>query len=264
MKTLCYASFECPPSREPPFALELGFSDQSRVSIAGCEHVADAIEKLVSCCAKEKLTRSGSFTLLYPIYLDAMDTDDETTMHEVAALIREQADKGGWNFSRIDGYTGKAREDFVFPGPAELFERLAPEQQRQVHLRLCVEALGAWLAYSAEHAPIRYMDTVVGGSHEVDVLIPGDALRSADAGADLANVDGRYYEPIVAMQDDDLEFPDPIEFAYYAVYNCFRRHARGEAIDSWLIVNQALSSIDDASTWAPRLTAAMTAAGESA
>jgi len=151
-------------------------------------------------------------------------------------------------------------EDFAVPGPADLFRRLTPDHQRRVHLRLCVEALGVWLAYTAEHAPIRYYDTVVGIGHEVDVLLPGDALRSADAGADLANVDGRYDEPIVAMQGDDLEFPDPVEFAYYAVYNCFRRHARGDAIDPWLIVNQALSSIDDASTWSPRLMAAMTAA----
>ena len=260
MRTLCYALFECPPSREPPFAVELGLSDHGRVRIDGCEHIADALGKLTAYCEQEKLTRSEAFTLLYPIYLDAMDTQAEATMHEVAGLIREQADKAGWKFSRIDGYTCKVREDFVVAGPADVFRQLTPDQQRRVHLRLCVEALAVWLAYAAEHAPIRYFDTVIGMGHAVDVLLPGDALRSADAGTDLANVEGRYDEPIVAMQGDDLEFPDPIEFAYYAVYNCFRRHARGEAIDSWLIVNQALSSIDDASTWSPRLTAAISAA----
>jgi hypothetical protein len=96
--------------------------------------------------------------------------------------------------------------------------------------------------------------------HEVDVHLPHDALRSANTGEDLADVEGRYREPIVAMQDDDLEFPDPIEFAYYAVYNCFRRHVRGEGIDPWLIVNQALSSSKDEASLSPRLAAAVAAA----
>lgn len=104
------------------------------------------------------------------------------------------------------------------------------------------------------------MDTVIGMRHEVDVQLPHDALQSAKAGSDLTNVDDRYSEPIVAMQDDDLELPDPIEFAYFALYNCFRRHARAEPIDAWLIVNQALSSSDDEASWLPRLAAAVEAA----
>jgi hypothetical protein len=121
---------------------------------------------------------------------------------------------------------------------------------------------GVWDAYATEHAPIRYADSVVGMRHGVDMRLPHDALRSATAGADLADVDGRYREPIVAMQDDDLVFPDPIKFAYYAVYNCFRRHALGEVIDPWLIVNQALASIDDERSWSQRLTAAVAAASK--
>ena len=143
--------------------------------------------------------------------------------------------------------------------PAETFRQLTAERQRQVHLRLCEEALGVWDAYVTENAPIHYADSVVGMRHDVDVRLPHDALRAAKAGADLANVAGRYREPIVAMQDHDLEFPESIGFAYYAVYNCFRRHACGEEIDPWRIVNQALSSIDDESSWLPRLTAAMAA-----
>jgi hypothetical protein len=105
--------------------------------------------------------------------------------------------------------------------PAESFRRLTPERQRQVHLVLCEEALGVWTAYAAAHAPLRYTDSVVGMRHEVDMRLPHDALRSAKAGADLADVGRRYREPIVAMQDDDLEFPDPIQFAYYTVYTAF-------------------------------------------
>ena len=143
--------------------------------------------------------------------------------------------------------------------PDESFRLLAPMRQQQVHLRLCGEALDVWTTYAAQHSPIRYTDSVVGMRHEVDVLLPRDALRSAQSCTDLADVQGRYREPIVAMQDDDLEFPDPIEFAYYAIYNCFRRHVLGEQIDPWLIVNQALSSLNDEALWAPRLAAAIAA-----
>ena len=117
------------------------------------------------------------------------------------------------------------------------------------------------MSYVLAHAPIRYADSVVGMQHEVDVGLPADALRSARAGADLGNVENRYGEPIVAMHDGDLTFPGEVQFAYYAIYNCFRKHACGEDIDSWLIVNQALSSNDNQESWAPRLTQAMTAAG---
>lgn len=143
--------------------------------------------------------------------------------------------------------------------PAESFRQLTSERQREVHFRLCEEALGAWSVYAAEHLAIRYTDSVVGMVHEVDVALPNDALRSARAGVDLATVQGRYVEPIIAIQDDDLQFPDPIEFAYYALYNCFRRYALGEEIDAWLIANQALSSIDDEGSWSQRLSAAVAA-----
>ena len=124
---------------------------------------------------------------------------------------------------------------------------------------MCEFALEAWTSYARNHAPLRYTDSVVGMRHEVDVGLPADALRSARAGADLADVEGRYGEPIAAMQDDNLKFPDAVEFAYYAIYNCFRKHACGEDVDSWLIVNQALSSSDDKELWLPRLTQAIAA-----
>ena len=62
------------------------------------------------------------------------------------------------------------------------------------------------------------------------------------------------------MQDDDLSLLDSVEFAYYAIYNCFRKYARDEDIDPWLIVNQALSSSGDEASWLPQLTQAIAAA----
>jgi hypothetical protein len=95
--------------------------------------------------------------------------------------------------------------------------------------------------------------------HEVDATLPADALRSARAGADIANVQRRYEEPIVALQDDDLSFPEPVEFGYYGIYTCFRKYVNGMEIEPWLIVNQALSSDDDSDSWALRLEQAIAA-----
>jgi hypothetical protein len=113
MKVLCYALFHCNPAREPPFTLGLGLNDKSVVSITGCAHIPEAVEKLEEYCKREGAEKSAQFVLLYPIYLEAMDTDDEGTMHEVASLIKQKADENEWNFDRIGGYTGKTADSFV-------------------------------------------------------------------------------------------------------------------------------------------------------
>jgi hypothetical protein len=141
--------------------------------------------------------------------------------------------------------------------PWQLFLRLGADSRRQVHLSLCEDAMAIWIGYvEGEPAPLRYRDSVVGMWHNVDVELPADALRSARAGADLVNVGNRYLEPITALQDDDLTIPDPVEFAYYGIYNCFRKYVRGDDISDRLIVNQALS-VHDHSEVASRLTHAI-------
>jgi hypothetical protein len=72
--------------------------------------------------------------------------------------------------------------------------------------------------------------------------LPKDAFEAVKIGKDLSKVDDRYAEPISAMQDNDIEFPDEIEFAYYAIYNLFNRYILQQNIDDWLICNQALSA----------------------
>ena len=111
--TLSFALFHCNPSVEPPFTLDLGFSDGSIRQLTHCEHIPAAIERLDEVCQIENLILSPRFTLLYPIYLEAMGTDDEDTMHNIAWLIKEQADKRQWNFGRIGGYDGKTIVDFI-------------------------------------------------------------------------------------------------------------------------------------------------------
>ena len=104
--------------------------------------------------------------------------------------------------------------------------------------------------------------SVVGMGHTIDISLPADALNAAHTGEDRASIDARYREPIVSLQDIDLEFPNPVEFAYYAIYNCFRLYAIGKPIDPWLIVNQSLSCIDEPKSWDLRLSAAIEAAQE--
>jgi hypothetical protein len=139
----------------------------------------------------------------------------------------------------------------------EEFLALAAGVRRIVHLSLCEHALGKWIAHTQARGEIRYTETVCGTNQVVDAALPKDAFECAKQGRDVANVGKRYREPIVALQDDDLQFPDGIEFAYYSVYNLFRKYTGLEDVDDWLIVNQALSSEIDDTRWAPLLTAAI-------
>ncbi|MET9487385.1 hypothetical protein [Nocardia sp. NPDC006630] len=139
--------------------------------------------------------------------------------------------------------------------PRELFLQLGGDHRRQVHLALCDDALPTWITYiRSKRTPLRYRDSIVGMWHHVDPELPADALRAAHAGMDLADIGNRYLEPITALQDDDLSFPDPAEFTYYAIYNCFRKYVRGDDIPDWLIVNQALSihAVNDVAAYLTR------------
>lgn len=131
----------------------------------------------------------------------------------------------------------------------EQFHALDATQMRRVHFRLCEFALDTWRQYARERRSIRYTETVVGSQQMVDLRLPDDAFASAQSGHDLSNVDRRYGEPIAALHDEDLRFPENIKYAYYSVYNLFLRYALGEEIDNWLIANQALSAETNADAW---------------
>src|SRR5579859_272570 len=132
----------------------------------------------------------------------------------------------------------------------EQFLGLTPARKRVVHLALCEHALAKWIAYTRLHGEITYMETVCGTIQSVDAELPKDALECAKQRRDIANVHERYREPIVALQDHDLEFPGAVEFAYYSIYNLFRKYAGAEDVDDWLIVNQALSLETEENRWA--------------
>jgi hypothetical protein len=126
---------------------------------------------------------------------------------------------------------------------AAAFLAMPPARRREVHLLLCEHALEVWEQHFPPGDPPSYVESVVGTRQVLDVGLPREALDAVRVGRDDANLDYRYREPIAALQDDDLEFPDAVEFAYYAIYNAFRRHVQGADLDDWLIVNQALASV---------------------
>jgi hypothetical protein len=148
----------------------------------------------------------------------------------------------------------------ALPNLRAAFEALDGSRRRAVQLALCRRALGVWEAYLGRHEPVEYIDSVVGLYHCVDSVLPRDSLASVEAGVDRAGVVQRYLEPIVALQDDDLELPDHIELAYYAIYNLYRSAVEGAAIDDWLIVNQALAAEENPALWRMLLADALQAA----
>ena len=121
---------------------------------------------------------------------------------------------------------------------------------------VAVERADALLArhFAALAEPPRYIDSVVGMRHVVDTGLSTRALdwvRHAIVGQAIVGgaippspeISEAYKEPICAMQDDDLEFPEAIELAYYAVYNFYRAAVgldrRAETLA--LCVHQALA-----------------------
>lgn len=127
----------------------------------------------------------------------------------------------------------------------EEFLALSPPERRVVHELLVEQALARWKAHAEKEGEIRYRETVVGTEQIVDASLPADAVRAVRTGEGVEAVDGRYGEPTAALQDNDLSFPEPVEFAYYAILNYFRKYALQRDVDDWLIVNQAVSSVDE-------------------
>lgn len=140
---------------------------------------------------------------------------------------------------------------------ANRFQDLSPAQKRMVHEILCEHALAKWSAFRESTGRIAYVESVCGTHQMVDMALPHDAVRSVRENRDVADVARRYSEPIVAMQDDDLTFREPITFAYYAIYNLFNKYVQNQTVDDWLIVNQALSAETDEARWQTLLEAAI-------
>jgi hypothetical protein len=129
---------------------------------------------------------------------------------------------------------------------AEIFLNLDDGQRRNAQIELCQNALNIWENYIAQFEQIEYDEWICGTHQIVDKSLPKEAFEAVIRGRDERKIDSRYAEP---MHDEFLEFPDNIEFAYYAIYNLFNKYIQKLKIDDWLICNQALSAETDSEQW---------------
>ncbi len=143
---------------------------------------------------------------------------------------------------------------------AKQFLNASPNQKRAIHFKLCKHALDKWRDYAKAQGQISYRESVCGTKQFVDVDLPDDAFAAARQGRDTGSVAQRYLEPIAALQDHDLKLPEAVAYAYYAVYNLFRKYTGVAEVDDWLVVNQALSSERTELMWQKMLQEAFDAA----
>lgn len=98
-------------------------------------------------------------------------------------------------------------------------------------IRLSKLALPLWDEYAAANE-LNYSDTVVGMFHEVDPLLLKRTIDTVDEHyhsenpnnpaefiRKLAILQKEFEDPIVALQDDDWQLPDPVRKTFYAVHN---------------------------------------------
>jgi hypothetical protein len=144
---------------------------------------------------------------------------------------------------------------------AERYQQLPADAKRRVLVHLCRGALAVWEAHVRQAPELSWVERVAGTRQKVDVDLPRqaiDAVASGQAGPELQR---RYQEPIAALQELDLLLPDPVEAAYYAIYNLARKFGPDAAVvDDWLIVNQAISAYPQ-ERWRELVSAGLEAAG---
>eukprot|EP00163_Fabomonas_tropica_P009530 TRINITY_DN1934_c0_g1_i6.p1 TRINITY_DN1934_c0_g1~~TRINITY_DN1934_c0_g1_i6.p1 ORF type:complete len:118 (+),score=12.19 TRINITY_DN1934_c0_g1_i6:78-431(+) len=108
------------------------------------------------------------------------------------------------------------------------FGALPHAQRIGIASELARLAVIRWHMYLDKYGPYRYMEGVVGTFHTMEDSLPADAyaqsvgiLGGQGTGVfsrpRLGWIGKRYQEPVVAMQDDDIELPSEVEYAYYAV-----------------------------------------------
>ncbi len=125
----------------------------------------------------------------------------------------------------------------------ELFEQTSATKRREVLLKLCENSLIVWELAASKLETTHYTESVCGSTQKIDLQLPRDAFVSIKHGGDIEDITKRYSEPIAALHDDDLAFADEVEFAYYCIYNAFKRYGAGKEVSELLILNQALSSL---------------------
>ena len=129
---------------------------------------------------------------------------------------------------------------------AEEFFALGKEDKKKVHIAMAELSLISWNELLVKgDIPLSYRETVAGTIQSVDANLPKNALDAVIGELSGEGILQEYVEPICALQDDDWDFNDDGEMAYYAIYNTFCKYVLLQEVDDWLIVNQALSSLGE-------------------
>lgn len=113
--TIHWAVIGAYPKVNPPFPIQCGLTNRqikSVYTIENCQNVFDAAEKIIALCKEKNIIISPDFTLLYPIFMDLMGTEHESTMHMIAGIVLDESKIRNWKFDRIGGYTRKKENDF--------------------------------------------------------------------------------------------------------------------------------------------------------
>jgi hypothetical protein len=129
------------------------------------------------------------------------------------------------------------------------FLLLDANEKKKAHIKACTYSLAAWDAFTEKGKNLSYRDSVALMKHQIENDLPGKALQAVIEGLASKEIEECYLEPITALQDMDWEPPENIEYAFYSIYNLFRKYCEGAEIDDWLIINQSLSSETDENKW---------------
>jgi len=129
------------------------------------------------------------------------------------------------------------------------FTTLGVTAKKKAHIKACTYSLAVWDKFTRQGRDLFYQDSVVLMDHNIEKDLPKKALKAVIKNTPNNAIAGSYREPICALQDMDWEPPRNIKYAYYSIYNLYRKYCEGMGIDDWLIINQSLSSQTDESQW---------------
>ena len=124
------------------------------------------------------------------------------------------------------------------------FKNLSADETKKAHVRACAYSVSAWDKFCANGRNLTYKDSVVFLTHSVDKSLLNSALQAVIDNHSDGLLDS-FLEPINALEEMDWTPGQNIEYAFYSIYNLYKKYCHKEEIDNWLIINQALSSESD-------------------
>lgn len=129
------------------------------------------------------------------------------------------------------------------------FISLDAEARKNAHIKACSYSLSVWDKFVQDGNSLSYRDSVMLMKHQLEEDLPNNALQAIIDNVSSKEISELYLEPIAALQDMDWEPPEHIGYAYYSIYNAYRKYCEGSDIDDWLIINQSLSSEPKEESW---------------